>query len=95
MSSNNPILTYGGDNHILGALDEVDSTATEVVLGDGEEDSVFGMVEPDSVLVWENLNLFCANDDGTDVLLGTDEEGCVFVYLDVPAVLEWGGVANG
>lgn len=95
MSSNNPILTYGGDEHVLGALDEVDSTATEVALSDGEEDSVFGMSEPDSVLVWESLNLFSANDDGTDVLLGTDEEGCVFGYLDVPAVLEWGGVVGG
>lgn len=93
--SNNPILTYGGDEHVLGALDEVDSTATEVALSDGEEDSVFGMSEPDSVLVWESLNLFSASDDGTDVLLGTDEEGCVLGYLDVPAVLEWGGVVGG
>lgn len=93
--SNNPILTYGGDKHVLGALDEVDSTATEVVLNDGEDNSVFGVYEPDSVLVWENLNPLCANDDGSDVLLGPDEGGCVFGYLDVPAVLEWGGVVNG
>lgn len=93
--SSNPILTYGEDKHVLGALDEVDSTATEAVLSDGEEDSVFGMSEPDAVLVRESLNPLCANDDGTDVLLGTDEEGCVFGYLDVPAVLEWGGVVGG
>lgn len=92
--SNNPILTYGEDKHLLGALDEVGSTATEVVLNDGEEDSVFGVFEPDSVLVWENLNPLCANDDGTDVLLGMDEEGCVFGFIDVPVVLEWGGVSR-
>ena len=92
MSISNPILTFSENGHLLGALDYIEDVDTLVVLGDGES-SIFGMVEPDSVLVWESSSLFMANDNGSDVLLG-DGDGCVFGFIDVPAVLEWGGVSR-
>lgn len=91
MNINNPILTFGENDHLLGALDYIEDVDTLVVLGDGDG-SIFGMMEPDSVLVWESSSLFMAKDNGSDVLLGDEE--CVFGFLDVPAVLEWGGVSS-
>lgn len=92
MSTSNPILTFSENDHLLGALDYIEDAAALVVLGDGES-SIFGMVEPDAVLIWESSSLFMANDNGSDVLLG-DADGYTFGFLDVPVVLEWGGVPN-
>lgn len=91
--ASNPILTYSGE-HLLGADD---GTAGDVLLGSDSAEvvEVFGVSEPDSVLVHELLARLVAHEDAdSDVFLGVSDgtSGGIFGFMDPPAVLEWGGV---
>lgn len=82
----NSILTYNNDG-VLGTSDD------ELLVDDAG--GLFGTVEPDAVLSWDNGVVVCETDEGE--LVGLNDEGGseVLGLAEPPAVLDWGGVVGG